>query len=132
MLLPGADSAQAVMPSIASWLALLLCVVANINANLAFKRFMIAQPMDLTWPSAVAAATNPWLWAGGVSAAIVLGSYLYAIRALPLGVAYPLVTGVAVAGVALAGNLLFGEALGAMRLLGIALVIGGVMLIAGH
>jgi small multidrug resistance pump len=54
------------------------------------------------------------------------------LRALPVGIAYALWAGLGTAGVAVLGWLLFGEALRAPALLGIALVVTGAGLLSVH
>ena len=57
-----------------------------------------------------------------VLAGIVLLSYLYAIRTLPIGLAYPMVTGLATLGTFFVGSLVFGDAMGARALGGVTLI----------
>jgi small multidrug resistance pump len=52
-----------------------------------------------------------------------------AIQVLPLGISYAVWSGVGVAATAVIGRLLFGERLGRARLGGLALVIGGVVVL---
>jgi multidrug transporter EmrE-like cation transporter len=112
------------------WLALFVCVVANVTANISFKRFVDATEIEPSWRDLVNIVLQPWLWAGLVTAVVVLGSYLYAIKVVPLGAAYPIVTSLATVGIFLAGAMLFGEPLKPIRILGVLLVIGGVLLVS--
>ncbi len=112
------------------WLALLLCVVANVTANVSFKRFVDATEIEPSWHGLLQVILQPWLWAGFVTAGVVLLSYLYAIKVVPLGAAYPIVTSLATVGIALAGVLLFGEAMKVTKVVGVILVIGGVLLVS--
>jgi quaternary ammonium compound-resistance protein SugE len=52
-----------------------------------------------------------------------------AARTLPIGTAYAVWTGIGAAGTAVIGIYLFGEPLTAMRLAGVSLIIGGVVLL---
>ncbi len=113
-----------------AWLALLLSVAANVGSNIAFKRFMDSATLEFSWHAVWSALLTPSFWIGGICAVTVLLTYLFAIRVVPLGVAYPLVTSLSTICVALAGVTLFGETLKPVAMLGIALVIGGVVLIA--
>jgi small multidrug resistance pump len=80
--------------------------------------------------------------AGGARAAtlaLVVPGYALAfwllgqsLRALPVGIAYALWAGLGTAGVAVLGWLLFGEALRAPALLGIAFVVAGAGLLSVH
>ena len=76
------------------------------------------------------AGNNPWAWLGGAGSLLLLGSYLYAIRSMPLGVAYPIATSLGTVAVALAGVLIFSESLRPSNIIGIALVVTGVLLIS--
>ena len=113
-----------------TWLAIMLCVLANITANLCFKRAMTEVDMPLTLNGALQVLGRPWLWAGLLCASIVLTSYLYAIRGLPVGLAYSIVTSSVVVGTLLAGYVLFNEHLNAATIAGIVFVGIGVTLIA--
>jgi multidrug transporter EmrE-like cation transporter len=112
------------------WLALFVCVIANVTANVSFKRFVDTAEIEPTWRSLLHLVLHPWLWAGLITAALVLGSYLYAIKVVPLGAAYPIVTSLAMVGIALAGAVFFGEAVKLTKILGVLLIIGGVLLVA--
>jgi multidrug transporter EmrE-like cation transporter len=111
------------------WLALAACLVANVMSNVAFKRAMDGTPIEASWHGLLALIGQPWLWVGGLCAGVVLSGYLYALKGVPMSIAYPTVTSMATVGVALAGHVLFGEALGARALVGIALVVSGVTLL---
>lgn len=111
------------------WFALLLCVFANVSANMAFKHVMSGAPGELKWQTLVGIATQPWLWFGFLMAGVVLSAYLYAIREVPISMAYPVVTSLATIGMAIAGSWLFGEILGWRAIAGIACVMCGVLLI---
>ena len=113
-----------------AWIALLVSVAANVASNIAFKRFMDSATLEPSWPALRSALLTPSLWIGLVCAGIVLAAYLFAIRLVPLGVAYATATSLSAFGIAAAGVLLFGETLKTSAMIGIALVIGGVLLIA--
>ena len=112
------------------WLALLICIAANIGANIAVKRAMDGTPLELSWNGAKAMLLQPWLWLGCTFAGVVFFSYLYAIRGVPLSSAYPIATSSAMIGIAMAGSLMFGETIGWKGALGIGCVLAGLLLIA--
>ena len=65
-----------------------------------------------------------------LTAAAMLASILLlgaALRSLPLGTAYAVWTGIGTVGTAILGMLLFGEPAGALRLLCIVAIIGGIV-----
>jgi quaternary ammonium compound-resistance protein SugE len=69
------------------------------------------------WPSVLTLATM----AGSVG---MLG---LALRALPLGTAYAVWTGIGTVGTAVFGMVMLGEPAGALRLLSIALIVAGIV-----
>ncbi|MFC5547444.1 quaternary ammonium compound efflux SMR transporter SugE [Massilia aerilata] len=69
------------------------------------------------WPSVLTLATM----AGSVG---MLG---LALRALPLGTAYAVWTGIGTVGTAVFGMIMLGEPAGALRLLSIALIVAGIV-----
>jgi len=71
------------------------------------------------WPSVFTVATM----AGSVG---MLG---LALRQLPLGTAYAIWTGIGSVGTAIFGMLMLGEPAGALRLLAIALIISGIVML---
>lgn len=112
------------------WLALATCVAANIGANACFKHLMAGRDVQSGAAGLASLATEPWLWAGLGLAGVLLTTYLYALTVVPVGVAYPVVTSMATAGVVVTGALLFGESVKATGLIGIALIVAGVVLVA--
>jgi len=113
------------------WLPLLLCAIANIGANLALKQAMGGRALDFSWGALFSLLRDPYLWLGFVLAGIVLLSYLYAIRTLPIGLAYPVVTGLATLGTFFVGSLVFGDAMGLRAIGGVALIALGLVLVSG-
>jgi len=113
-----------------AWLLLFAAVAANIFANLMFKTAMAAAPQTLGVDSLFRFAFNPYLWAGGLSAAMVLGFYLLAIRDSGLSSSYAFVTCLSLVGITLASSLIFREALSLQSIAGVVLVIAGIFLIS--
>jgi len=111
------------------WIALLVAVAANVAANIAFKSFV--QNADLGWnrSSFFAAIAQPTLWMGLGLGIVLLGTYLYALKAIPISVAYTAATTLSIVAVTTAGILIYGEAFGPRLVLGVATVIVGVGLI---
>lgn len=112
------------------WLALASCVAANIGANACFKHLMAGRALRLDAAGLFSLAMEPWLWAGLGLAGVLVVTYLSALTVLPVGVAYPVVTSLATAGVVVMGALIFGESVKVTGLIGIALIIAGVVLVA--
>jgi small multidrug resistance pump len=114
------------------WLALVICVAANVAANFAFKRFVSSIDLQFTVPALINTLLEPSLWIGLMFAGVVLGSYLYAIRGLPLSVAYPAVTSSAIVGIATASAVAFGEPLGMAKIAAIVLIVAGLCLLVSQ
>lgn len=64
---------------------------------------------------------------------IALGAFVWllgrALTALPVGVAYAVWTGIGAAGTVLIGSMLFGESLTPLKLGGVGLIVGGIVLL---
>jgi quaternary ammonium compound-resistance protein SugE len=114
----------------AYWLALLVSVAANISSNFALKRFTQETAGAAPADGLLHLLLKPWLWLGIVCAGVVMLSYLFAIRGLPLSVAYPVATGLSAAGICLIGAFVFGESIKLSTLSGIVLIVAGVMLVS--
>ena len=111
------------------WFALLLAILGNVGANIAFKRFTIDTEISWSVSSVVQALSHPALWIGLMFGVGLLGCYLFAIRSIPLGVAYTAATSLSIVGITCAGILIYGETIGVRSAIGIAAVLGGVALI---
>ncbi|WP_171240755.1 multidrug efflux SMR transporter [Ruegeria sp. HKCCA5491] len=111
------------------WLALLLAICGNIGANFAFKKFTVETEISRSWSSMLSAALHPMLWVGLTLGVMLLLSYLYALRGLPLRTAYTLATSLSIVGISSVGMIFFGEVIGLKAVLGIAFVIVGVGLL---
>ncbi len=70
-----------------------------------------------------------WTWAGIVAFCASLGSWLYALRFLPLGLAFSLTNGVHIF-VPIGSWFFLHEHLGPLRIAGIAVIILGILLLA--
>lgn len=98
------------------WLYLALAIVAEIVGTTALK----ASEGFSNWPFAVASL-----------ACYALAFYLLSLvlLSIPVGIAYALWAGVGVAAVSLVGWLLFGQSLDLPAMIGIAMIVGGVIVI---
>jgi quaternary ammonium compound-resistance protein SugE len=75
--------------------------------------------------------TDGWsrFWPSVITGALMIVSFVFlslALKTLPLGTAYAVWTGIGAAGTALIGIFFFGEPRDLLRLLCIALIVGGV------
>lgn len=74
--------------------------------------------------------TRLWPTLGTVTAMVLsVGLLGLALKSLPLGTGYAVWTGIGTLGTALLGILLFGESADALRLVGIALIVGGIVVL---
>lgn len=69
---------------------------------------------------------NPWLWSGLLAAVVGTVCWLFALRALPLAVAYPWTALIYVL-TPLASAAIFGETLSPPFLVGLAMILAGVI-----
>ena len=113
---------------------ILTSVGLNALAQILLKRGMLAVGRFELAPDQLAAALprvalDPSILAGMACYALSIGLWLTVLSRVDLSIAYPFLSlGFVVA--AAAGHWLFGEPLGPARLLGTALIVAGVLLIA--
>ena len=113
------------------WAALVIAIIANIGANVAFKYFVADLDGQLSFAMIRPALASPWLWVGFLSGLILVAGFLYALQKIPLTIAYTSATCLSIVGVACAGVMLFGETLGLRSVAGIAIVLTGLTLLVG-
>ena len=107
---------NAVTASSTAWLLLGIAVACEITGALGLR---FSAGFTLVLPTAVAL--------GAFAVALYLVSHV--MKELPVSIAYPIWAGGGTAGVALIGILVLGEALTALKALGVALVMIGVVLV---
>jgi small multidrug resistance pump len=114
------------------WLILILGIAANASASVLVK-IAITPPRSFpSWRDPWTALTNWPLLLGVVFYSIAFVLYAAALSRLPLNVAHPILTSGAVATVALLSVVMFREPFYWTTGAGIALVIGGVVLITAR
>ena len=111
------------------WIALLFAVAANIGANISFKHLVQNTEFAGVWSSLGAVSRQPAFWIGLLLGLGLLGLYLYALRSIPISVAYTTATSLSIAGITCAGVFVYGEAFGPQMAIGLLSVIAGVLLI---
>lgn len=112
-----------------NWIALAVAIAANIGANIAFKYFVEGLGGQLSAAALWPALRSPVLWLGLVLGVMLLICFFYALRGIPLTIAYTAATCLSIVGVAAAGTLLFGEPLSLRAGLGMVTVLAGVALL---
>ncbi|MDH3347167.1 MAG: hypothetical protein OEM02_03575 [Desulfobulbaceae bacterium] len=75
------------------------------------------------------ALLSPWIWASFVAGGVLLLSYLLAIRTMDLTLSYAIVTSAALLTITVISSFVFGEALTAMKITGVVLIIFGITFI---
>lgn len=108
------------------WIHLAVGVAFNAIANILMKSAALAAADG----GAVRLVLEPRFALGVAAFVVALAAYTSALSSIDLGVAYPIMTSAGLVIVAAASVLLFGESMGPVRLLGTALVLAGVVLLA--
>ncbi len=112
------------------WLALGFAVVFNALANVLMKAGARHLGQGMGVGLLRHALGDAYLLLGIISFAVALGGYTLALTRLQLSVAYPLMTGIGFLIVAIAGAMLFGERLVPLRVVGMAVILLGIILVA--
>lgn len=113
---------------------ILFTVFTNAAAQLLLKQGMLTMgPLDLSGGAVIAklfgVLFNPWVFAGLVTFVISMASHLFVLSRVELSFAYPFLS-LAYVAVAVAAWFFFSENLNGFRILGIALICVGTVLIA--
>ncbi len=92
---------------------------------------IIAGLLEIAWAVGLK-QTDGWtrLWPSVITALLMLASFFFlslALRALPMGTAYAIWTGIGAVGTALIGIYVFGEPRTAARLVCIVLIVAGIV-----
>ena len=112
------------------WFALGFAIVFNALANILMKAGARRLGEGVGVGLLRHAVADPFLLLGILSFAIALAGYTFALTRFALAVAYPLMTGIGFLIVALAGAMLFGERLLPLRMVGMAVILLGITLVA--
>ena len=113
--------------ALGGWLFLVLAAGANIAANSSLRQAAqgIKGEKDLI-SIALGLLAQPVFWLGLFCAGLLLLAFTLALRETPVSLAYPVVTSLAIAGLLLLDGLVLGQAIGGLRLFGVALIAAGV------
>jgi spermidine export protein MdtJ len=111
------------------WLLLSCAVASNVLANIAFKITMSSIEGDLGPSNFMTAVTRGWFWVAVGASAVLLGSYLLALRQIGLAASYAVVTSSALVAISIASQLVFGERITVAKAIGIIAVVLGLFLI---
>jgi drug/metabolite transporter (DMT)-like permease len=113
------------------YLQILLTVLLTAGAQLLLKVGADGSAADNSAASwlGVRELASGWTWLGIVAFVASFGGWLYALRFLPLGIAFALTNGVHIF-VPLGAWFFLGERIGPLRAAGILVIIAGVLLLA--
>src|SRR5437879_11344640 len=100
------------------------------SPQIAWTALVTAGLLDVGWAIAMKYADGYTRLGWSLVSLVLLAAFVFllgrALQVLELGIAYTVWTGIGAAGTLTMGVLLFGEALSAMKIAGIALVLAGV------
>ncbi len=127
---PALAPKPAESPFFNPYIQILFCVALSGAAQLLMKRGAVESiPASEDFSLGFAGLHSLWVWAGIVCLVTSLVSWLYALRFVPLIVAFNL-AGLLHVVLPIASWLLLGETIGMRRWFGIALVFVGVLIVA--
>jgi multidrug transporter EmrE-like cation transporter len=119
--------------TLSAFLFIITGVLLNAVAQLALKASVsdmgpISVTMQTAWPVAFKLMSQPWLWVGLFCYGFSVIVWIMALSRVDVTIAYPMLS-IGYVVNAFAAWLLLNEALGPMRLLGIAIIIVGVIVL---
>ncbi len=103
------------------------------SAGTAWIMLIAAGLIDVAWALSMK-LSNGYTRPGWTAVSLIaLGAFVWllgrALTALPVGVAYAVWTGIGAAGTVLIGSVLFGESITPLKLGGVGLIVGGIVLL---
>ena len=100
------------------------------SQNLAWGLLVLAGILDVAWAVAMKNAEGYTRPGWTLVSLALLAAFVFllgrVLTVLPVGAAYAVWTGIGAAGTVIAGVMLFGEALGMVKLMGIVLIVAGI------
>ena len=101
------------------------------SPQIAWVALVTAGVLDVGWAIAMKYADGYTRLGWSLVSLVLLAAFVFllgrALQVLEVGIAYTVWTGIGAAGTLIMGVLLFGEAMSAMKLAGIALVLAGIV-----
>ncbi len=108
-----------------NWIFLIGAILLNSAGNVLLKQFAIRHP-----GASLAEYADPYFVGGLVCFALNVLLYARALSDLPIEIAYPILVGLSVLLVSIAAVVLFKAEIGAVHVVGMALILAGVALLA--
>src|SRR5580693_1930731 len=93
------------------WVALCVAVLANVVTNISLKLAAKATSSASSAQLFGSFLRQPWIWIGLCAGIVLLGSYIFAIRYIGLGLSYAIVTSVTLVLVTISAAFVFQERL---------------------
>jgi multidrug transporter EmrE-like cation transporter len=114
-----------------AWIWLLLAIFSNVGANIALKQATALRNLALAAPNSPPSNYQALLYlsVGVALSGFLLVFYTISLKSLPVSIAYPVVTGLAMIGISVFSAILFNESLSVMKLIGIGTIILGSILV---
>lgn len=114
--------------------ALVFALIANATANVLIRLGMKDLELSLSQPVQLARAIllNGRVMAGIILFALNVVAYAFALSRIRLSVAYPVMTSLGLVIVIMLSYLLMGERITTLQLVGTAMILGGVVLVASQ
>ena len=117
---------------IKSFAFLLVAVAANLATNFSLKAAVRGLDAGSVWSVVLGLLGSPWTWIGGASGALLLASFMTAIRTLPLSVAYPMLTALVIVAMAMIEWRFQGVSMGMWKIVGLGMTIAGIALVTAN
>ncbi|MEM9579989.1 MAG: hypothetical protein AAF891_04825 [Pseudomonadota bacterium] len=114
------------------WIFVALAVTANVVTNFSLKIAVRKVETGSVGTILLSLAKTPYVWIGLAGAAVLLVSFMVAIRTLPLSSAYSALTALAIASITFIEWWGQSEPMALAKIVGLVLAVGGVVLIAAN
>lgn len=111
------------------WIFIALAVISNVVLNFCLKVVSGLLIPDAPGALAMRVLSAQATWLGVLSALVLVGSFALTLKSFPLSVSYTVITSLAMVSLAVAAIATGLESFSLLRMLGIALVISGVVVI---
>jgi len=109
---------------------ILLIIVITLMANLADVLLKLgARDAGDAIGDPLVLLTIPWVWLGGIAGVAAMALWIYVLGRHHLSHAYPVFVGLSFLNITLAAVIFFGEEIGTRRLLGMALILAGILVV---
>lgn len=115
------------------WILIAVAASANVVLNLCLKQ--MGQSIEVKSPLGLVSSLilSPWAWASALSAMVLLGAFVTAVRTFSLSLTYTAVTALAMVALTVVSVALKVETISLTRVAGLVLIVSGLILSArGH